>query len=111
MKKEQDDKREASREEPVSEQREEPGETPGKEQPGTGEPSMEPVSKPPSTKQAPDSNIVFVGRKPTMSYVMAVVTQFSAGASQVDLKARGKSISRAVDVAEVVRNRFFRDCS
>jgi archaea-specific DNA-binding protein len=53
-----------------------------------------------------NDNIVFVGKKPTMSYVLAVITQFSSGASEVHLKARGKSISMAVDVAEVVKNRF-----
>lgn len=57
------------------------------------------------TKRA-DDNVVFVGKKPTMSYVLAVITQFSEGTKEVYLKARGKSISRAVDVAEVVRNRF-----
>jgi len=41
-----------------------------------------------------------------MSYVLAVVTQFSDGMNDVHIKARGRSISRAVDVAEVVRNRF-----
>jgi len=56
-----------------------------------------------------DDNVVFVGKKPTMSYVLAVITQFSEGAKEVYLKARGKSISRAVDVAEVVRNRFIND--
>ncbi|NIO19700.1 MAG: DNA-binding protein Alba [Candidatus Aenigmarchaeota archaeon] len=56
-----------------------------------------------------DDNVVFVGKKPTMSYVLAVITQFSEGAKEVYLKARGRSISRAVDVAEVVRNRFVND--
>lgn len=41
-----------------------------------------------------------------MSYVLAVVTQFHEGHNQVEIKARGKAISRAVDVAEIVRNRF-----
>lgn len=54
-------------------------------------------------------NTIFIGRKPTMSYVLAVMTQFSGANSDVRLKARGKSISRAVDVAEVVKNRFSRD--
>lgn len=44
-----------------------------------------------------------------MSYVLAVVTQFSEGGNEVHLKARGKSISRAVDVAEVVKNKFLTD--
>jgi DNA-binding protein len=41
-----------------------------------------------------------------MNYVLAVVTQFNSGSGEVIIKARGKSISRAVDVAEIVRNRF-----
>lgn len=49
--------------------------------------------------------IVFVGTKPPMSYVMAVLTQFQSGAHEVCLKARGRSITRAVDVAEIVKNR------
>jgi DNA-binding protein len=53
-----------------------------------------------------DDNIVYVGKKPTMSYVLAVITQFSDGVPEVNIKARGRSISRAVDVVEVVRNRF-----
>jgi archaea-specific DNA-binding protein len=53
-----------------------------------------------------DENIVFVGKKGVMGYVLAVVTQFNSGVESVTLKARGKLISRAVDVAEIVRNRF-----
>ena len=49
---------------------------------------------------------VFIGKKGVMSYVLAVVTQFNNGASEVTVKARGKAISRAVDVAEIVRHRF-----
>ncbi|NCO97029.1 MAG: DNA-binding protein Alba [Candidatus Aenigmarchaeota archaeon CG_4_10_14_0_8_um_filter_37_24] len=56
-----------------------------------------------------DDNVVFVGQKPTMSYVLAVITQFSAGVKEVNIKARGRSISRAVDVAEVVKNKFMSD--
>ena len=53
-----------------------------------------------------DENTVYVGKKPTMNYVLAVVTQFNSGSDDIVIKARGKSISRAVDVAEIVRNRF-----
>ncbi len=53
-----------------------------------------------------DENTVFIGKKGVMGYVLAVVTQFNNGAESVVLKARGKLISRAVDVAEIVRNRF-----
>jgi len=44
-----------------------------------------------------------------MSYVLAVVTQFTEGQKSVTLKARGMTISKAVDVAEVVRNKFIQD--
>lgn len=51
-------------------------------------------------------NTVFVGNKPVMNYVLAVVTQFNQGAEEVMVKARGKAISRAVDTAEIALNRF-----
>jgi len=50
-----------------------------------------------------------VGNKPPMSYVLAVVTQFHNGATNVHVKARGRAISRAVDVAEITRNKFMTD--
>ncbi len=53
-----------------------------------------------------DDNIIYVGNKPVMNYVLAVVTQFNNGANEVLIKARGRAISRAVDVAEIARNRF-----
>ena len=52
-----------------------------------------------------DNAVVFVGDKPVMNYVLAVMTQFNKF-SIVTLKARGRSISRAVDAAEITRNRF-----
>ncbi|OIO28424.1 DNA-binding protein Alba [Candidatus Micrarchaeota archaeon CG1_02_60_51] len=42
-----------------------------------------------------------------MVYVLAVVTQFNAGEKQVQVKARGRAISRAVDVTQIVKHRFF----
>jgi DNA-binding protein len=56
--------------------------------------------------QQPRENTVFVGNKPVMNYVLAVVTQFNNGAEEVAIKARGKAISRAVDTAEISLNRF-----
>lgn len=53
-----------------------------------------------------ETNTIFVGSKPVMNYVLAVVTQFNEGSNSVMLRARGKAISRAVDAAEIVRNRF-----
>ncbi|MDO8554260.1 MAG: DNA-binding protein Alba [Candidatus Micrarchaeota archaeon] len=57
-----------------------------------------------------DENVIYVGKKPTMSYVLATITQFNNGAESVILKARGKLISTAVDTAEIVRNRFMPNC-
>ena len=56
-----------------------------------------------------ENNTIFVGSKPVMNYVLAVVTQFNEGNNGVVLRARGKAISRAVDTAEIVRNRFVPD--
>ncbi len=54
-----------------------------------------------------DDNNVFIGGKPFMNYVTAVVMQFTTkNTSEVMVKARGKFISRAVDVAEVASKRF-----
>ena len=54
-----------------------------------------------------DDNSIFIGNKPFMNYVTGVVMQFTTkGSTEVIIKARGKFISRAVDVAEVVRKRF-----
>jgi len=56
-----------------------------------------------------EENVVYIGNKPVMNYVLAVVTQMNGGADEVILRARGRAISRAVDVAEIVRNRFIPD--
>ena len=59
-----------------------------------------------------DENVIYVGSKPPMSYVLAVVTQFNTtGSDEVILKARGRAISRAVDAAEITRNRFVTDAT
>jgi DNA-binding protein len=59
---------------------------------------------------ADNDNSMFIGGKPFMNYVTGVVMQFTTkGASEVIIKARGKFINRAVDVAEVVRKRFMAD--
>jgi len=59
---------------------------------------------------AEKSAIVFIGSKPPMDYVLAVMTRISASnAKEVVLKARGQAIATAVDVAEITRNRFLKD--
>jgi archaea-specific DNA-binding protein len=54
-----------------------------------------------------EDNTIFIGDKPFMNYVTAVVMQFTTkNASEVIVKARGKFISRAVDVSEIATKRF-----
>ena len=54
-----------------------------------------------------EDNSIFIGTKPFMNYVTGVVMQITTkGATEVVIKARGKFISRAVDVAEVSVKRF-----
>lgn len=61
-------------------------------------------------RQKSEENTVFIGGKPFMNYVTGVVMQFTTkGAKEVAVKARGKYIARAVDVAEVCRKRFLKD--
>ena len=57
-----------------------------------------------------EDNSIFIGNKPFMNYVTSVVVQFTTkGAKEVIVKARGKFISRAVDVSEVAMKRFLKD--
>jgi DNA-binding protein len=56
-----------------------------------------------------ESNAVLIGNKPVMNYVLACITLFHGGAKEINVKARGRSISRAVDVVEVVRRKFIQD--
>jgi DNA-binding protein len=59
------------------------------------------------TQDADNEHSVFIGGKPFMNYVTAVVMQFTTqNANKVVIKSRGKFISKAVDISEVVRNRF-----
>jgi DNA-binding protein len=54
---------------------------------------------------------VFVGKKPTMNYVLAAMASLTDSKGVVKIKSRGRSISKAVDVAEVVRKRFVQGLS
>ncbi len=55
-------------------------------------------------------NSIFIGTKPFMNYVTGVVVQFTTkGAKEVLVKARGKFISRAVDVVELAVKRFLKN--
>jgi DNA-binding protein len=63
-----------------------------------------------SDKPKTEESIVFIGGKPFMNYVTAVVTQFTTkNSEEVTIKSRGKFISKAVDVAEVARKKSLKD--
>ena len=90
----------------VKEERIEPTEVEEKAE----EKTEKPVETPKPTRSRADDYTVFIGAKPFMNYVTAVVMQFTTqNAKNVLIKSRGKFISRAVDVAEVVRGRFMKD--
>jgi len=56
-----------------------------------------------------EQSIIYIGNKPVMAYVLAVITSFSApDAREVTLKARGRAITTAVDVAEITKRRFMK---
>ena len=52
-------------------------------------------------------NTVLIGKKPLMAYATAIVMQANTGGGDISVKARGRAISKAVDVVEVCRRRFF----
>jgi DNA-binding protein len=55
------------------------------------------------------SDVILIGNKPPMSYVLAIMTAFSGDQKEVTLKARGQAIATTVDVAEITRHRFMKD--
>lgn len=57
----------------------------------------------------PAENVVLIGRKPVMNYVVACLTFFNAGGNEVVVKARGRAISTAVDTVELLRRAFVKD--
>ena len=59
---------------------------------------------------AENADVIFVGNKPPMSYVLAIITSLSAGnMNGITLKARGQAITTAVHVAEITKSRFIKD--
>ena len=61
----------------------------------------------PSTRSNIPMNTVLIGQKPMMAYATAIVMQINSGSKELSVKARGRVISKAVDVVEVCRRRFF----
>ena len=60
-------------------------------------------------QQQRDPNTIFIGKKPVMNYVLACLTILQNGNGGVNVKARGKAISKAVDVAQILTKRFATD--
>ena len=58
-----------------------------------------------------DEKLMYIGKKPSMNYVLAINSRMTEGLDEITIKARGKSISKAVDVAEIVTNRFITDAN
>jgi DNA-binding protein len=65
------------------------------------------TEKSPSVRRSTPSDVIYIGQKPLMSYVTAIVMQFNSGSKELTVKVRGRVISQAVDVVEVSRRRFF----
>ena len=49
-------------------------------------------------------NAIFIGKKPLMTYVTSAIIQL-ASLPSITIKARGLSIARAVDVAQIILQR------
>lgn len=58
---------------------------------------------------AAPSNVVLVGKKPVMNYVMAILALLNQGIDEIIVKARGRAINKAVDAVEIVRNKLLSD--
>tara|TARA_B100001971_G_scaffold11527_1_gene9189 strand:- start:107 stop:379 length:273 start_codon:yes stop_codon:yes gene_type:complete len=56
-----------------------------------------------------EGNTVLIGKKPVMNYVLAGLTLIQNGSDVVNIKARGRAISKAVDVAQIITKRFATD--
>jgi DNA-binding protein len=56
-----------------------------------------------------NKNLVIVGKKATMNYVIACLTLFNSGTQDITVKARGKPICRAIETVEMLRRSFIKD--
>jgi len=77
-------------------------------QPEKTQKAEEKLEKPEKTQKT-EENVVFIGKKPIMNYVIACLTHFNVGGNKVCIKARGRAISRAVDTVEVLKRSFIKD--
>lgn len=88
----------------------------GEEKPKEMPPKEEMLKKEEAPKEGPkkeepkkEANVVFIGKKPVMNYVIACLTFFNSGGNEMCIKARGRAISRAVDTVEVLRRSFVKN--
>ena len=58
-------------------------------------------------KKNEDRNTLYIGKKPVMTYVLAVM---SSPEKEVTLAARGRYMAKVIDVYEVFRNKFEKEC-
>ena len=63
----------------------------------------------PEKTAKPAGNFVRIGQKPVMNYVIACLTFFNAGETEIIVQARGRAISRAVDTVELLRRAFVKN--
>ena len=64
-----------------------------------------------TTDESFDGTLIYIGKKPSMNYVSVIKSQMMEGINELTIKAMGKNISKAVDVAEIVTNRFITDAN
>ncbi len=69
------------------------------------EPQTETTTSPTEKTETKERNVIFVGTKPIMTYVTATLTQLSTNPT-VTIKARGKRITQAVDVSQMIVKRM-----
>lgn len=53
-------------------------------------------------------NMIRIGKKPLLSYVVACITLFNSGNNEIMVRARGRSIPKAVDTVEMLKRSFFK---
>jgi len=73
------------------------------------QPSNAQQAQPRQQREQKPENVVYVGSKPPMDYVLALISQFNNGTPDVILKARGRAISSAVDVSQIAMRKFLPD--
>jgi len=70
-------------------------------------PEIAESAAPPRRREEP--NVVFIGKKPLMTYVASALLQLTSASSTITLKARGRAISRAADVSQILLHRMAKD--